>query len=261
MTKPKTSPKKPELRDPTAGEIDAMRLAKERRAARPSRVSLKGMEKEGVVVKIQNPHSDGDGWHEHLTAAFGTRSDQFASWGLLRLTTAGANKGQLNELAANAALAIMEAVAPQDELEAAIGLQIIACNEASLDFLSRARLNAGEYVDTAAAYTNMATKASRTMAVHLEALTKLRSGGKQQVIVKHVYVQGNAVVGDGAQAVFGAVETGVAGGFDGKPDQPLALASVADVGVMPMRSEDEEREAVPRASDPRPEAMSDARRK
>lgn len=46
------------------------------------------------------------------------------------------------------------------------------------------------------AISGLALKLTRTFATQIEALAKLRNGGKQQVEVRHVYVNGNAVIGD-----------------------------------------------------------------
>ena len=98
--------------------------------------------------------------------------------------------------------------------------------------------------------------ASRTMATHVETLAKLRSGGKQQVIVKHVYINGNAVVGDGTQAVFGDV----GGRGDGGPDHPQSHAQPAANALIPaLLSEDASGLAVPVAGGQRAATLPDAR--
>lgn len=260
--KTKPSEQKVELREPTPGELVAIAAAKESRAQRPRRASVSVKFKPDGVMTISNPHTDPDGWTEHVTETFGTASPAFANQSLNRLANAvGVSRPEVTTGELNAALAIMGAIAPRDELEAAIGEQIIAAHVASMDFLRRARNNAGEYRDSAAAYTSMATKVSRTMVAHVEALTKLRSGGKQTHEVRYVYVNGPAVFGDGTQAVFGGVGTQGGGGFCGKAGQPHAVAGLADASGLQVWSEDPQRQAMPISSGGGAEAMPDAWRR
>lgn len=209
---------------------------------------------------IRNPHTDGAGWHAHMTDSFGTSSEAFSNQSFVRIANAVADSQKPpTELQANAALALMGAIAPRDELEAAIAEQIIAAHMASLDFLHRARLNAGEYVETAAAYTSMATKVSRTMTAHVETLARLRSGGKQIHEVRYVYVNGPAVIGDNAQAVFGGPEGGVRTENVDQPHGQPALAYIPGSPVPALRSEDPGRDALSRAGDPGAEALQEPR--
>lgn len=235
----KTAPPPPELPDPTAGENKAIELAKASLAERPHRVRISHEMKPDRVLSISHPHSDGRGWGDHLTDTFGTASHTFCEQSLVRLATITKDQGtpMATEAQINGALAIMGAVAPRDELETLIGEQIIAAHMASLDFMARARANAGEYRDSAAAYTNMATKASRAMATHIEALSKLRSGGKQTHEVRYVYVNGPAVFGDHNQTVFGGVGTHEGGGPSGKPGQPHVAGAPSPL-CPPVWSED-----------------------
>lgn len=251
------------LKPPGPRTAEAVEVARARQSQRPLRVAVHQASAEPGVLATGPTHSDVEGWGEHLTATFGTTSRAFCSQAMLRLANATKDRGVSvpSEDQTNAALALMGAIDPENELEAAIGEQIIATHIASLDLLARARSNAVEYVDAAAAYVNMATKVSRTMALHVETLAKLRSGGKQQVIVKHVYVQGNAVVGDGNQAVFGGVETGGRGGVERNRDQspaPLALAGGAAASGLTLWSEDPQGLSLPIAGSAREAALSDA---
>jgi hypothetical protein len=122
-----------------------------------------------------------------------------------------------SEAQINAALALLGAIAPRDELETVPGEQIVAAHVLSMELMHQAKCS--DTIPKMEAYTSMATKLSRSMATHIDALGKLRSGGKQQVIVKHVYVQGDAYVGDSGQAVFGGFDAQGGGPGDGKPSQ------------------------------------------
>jgi len=259
---PNVEAAEPSVRDPTAHEVRAIVDARRAYEARPTRAKVKLQGTEGSTLKLSNAHNDTDGWAIHLADMIGTSSRAFTDETIRQLANAVSNgRTTVTEVELNSALALMGAVAPKDELEAAIGVQIVASHFASLDFLSRARSNAGEYRETAEAYAGMATKVSRTMAAHVETLTKLRSGGKQTHEVRYVYVNGPAVFGDGTQAVFGGVGTQGGGGFCGKAGQPHAVASLADAAGLQMWGEDPQRQALPIARGVGSEAMPDAWRR
>lgn len=251
-----------DLREPTEAEAKAIAAAEEILAARPSRV-VANVEKIGPagVLTVQQPHSNGEGWSKQLVATLGTSSPDFADEALKRVANAvGDGRSTVTTSQYSGALALMGGIDPQNELEAAIGEQIIAAHVASMDFMRRARCNAGESFEIAAAYANMATKVSRTMATHVETLAKLRSGGKQQVVVKHIYVQGDAYVGDDGQAVFGGVEGQGGGGGGRKAGQPHTQPhTLAYAPGEPLWGADADGIAMPSASGSRSEALSDAR--
>ena len=252
----------PTFRQPTQAEREAIEAAKASIVGRPTRAEVKLHGVSGGTLSLGQAHADGTGWNAQLTDVFGTSSRAFSSQALARVATAvkdGRGSGPTEEQT-NAALALMGAIAPRDELEAAIGEQIIATHLASLDLLARARLNAGEYVGSAAAYTTMATKVSRTMATHVEALAKLRSGGKQTHEVRYVYVNGPAVFGDHAQTVIGGAGTLAGGGENTKPGQSLAQINDGSSRLPEMWSQDPGRDALPVPRGEGSAAMSDARR-
>lgn len=256
---------KPELREPTAGEAAAIAKARQRNAERPARPSLAVTTTGTAAITISNQHTDRKGWFDHLADVVGTNSEDFLNEVIQRLGGAVATRvGDERHVTArqgelNAALALMGAIAPKDELEAALGEQIIAAHIASMDFMRRARANAGENRHTSEAYTNMATKVSRTMATHVETLTKLRTGGKQRIEV--IYVNGPAVIGDHAQTVIGAEGQGEARRISAQPLGPDHFASLEAAPGVPMPGQDAARDALPITSNPGAEAVQDSRRK
>jgi hypothetical protein len=258
MPRKKAAPAaKPVLREPTEAEHAAGVAALAAQARRPARPSL-AIGHKGDGMTIGNPHTDWRGWNAQIGEAFGSASEDSAHQAFGRLGAIAREKTEpISEGRANAMLALMSAIAPRDELEAAIGEQIVAAHLASMEFLSRAKMNAGEYRDTAVAYVNAATKLSRTMAVQVETLAKLRGGGRQRIEVIHV--NGPASFGDGAQiyAPWGGGER------PGNPDQchaPAQLAHIAPAPGVPMRGQDPEGHALPIAGREEPEAVPDARR-
>lgn len=207
------------LRPPTGDEVVASEEAAVLLGKRPGRVQVRQARGAQGVFRIGPPHSDAAGWSAQLTNTFGTRSASFAEQSFGHLATAIRDKGAVfpTDAQADYALAMMGAIAPRDELETALGEQIISAHIASLEFLSRARMNAGEYRDTALAYVRAATKLSRTMAGLVETLAKQRAGGRQRIEV--VYVNGPAVIGDNAQTIISEGEAAPVG-IRGQPHAP-----------------------------------------
>lgn len=260
MTKPKktkTAPA-PDLRDPTPAEIKAGQEAAEQQAARPGRATVNWLVS-GDAVFVENPHTDARAWHDSLMEAFATSSGDFANDTLLKLNSVlGQIGGGTGSARLNAALALIGGLAPTDEGQTAIAVQIAATHAASMNMTARAVQNANSgYLEAASSYTNMATKLSRTMAAHIEALTKLRGGGRQ--VIEHRYYQvnaENALVGDNSQAIFQAPAEG---GKNANPRQPREALALAHEPGAEMPCPQPAGEAVPVAGHAREEAMSTSR--
>lgn len=248
-------------REPTARERRAIEAAKAAQAARPARAEVVLDAVKDNTVKLSLPHTDRGGAQALIYEALGTASHGFADNSLMALINSVTPKAaDLGQQHYDAGLALMGAIAPANELETAIGLQIVATHYAALDMTQRARLNAGEYVNSAAAYTNMAAKFSRTMAAHLEALAKLRNGGTQTHEVRYVYVNGPAAFGPGATAAAYGGGGGGAGNLD-QSHAPLAIGSDGGEACPPMWSQDPERYALSGAGGDGSETLQDARRR
>ena len=102
--------------------------------------------------------------------------------------------------AGKAALAALEGIGPQDELEGQLAAQMVATHNAAMECLRRAMLPE----QTTAGLDISLKHAAKLLAVYcrqLETLDKHRGKGQQKVTVEHVHVH------DGGQAVVGTVET------------------------------------------------------
>lgn len=91
----------------------------------------------------------------------------------------------------NAALAVLDGLKPENEVEAMLISQMIASSDAALRCMGMLSTIAG-----AETYGNIAVKLMRTFTAQAEALAKLRRKGEQVVRVVHVHPGGQAVVGD-----------------------------------------------------------------
>jgi hypothetical protein len=247
------------IRDPTPAEDAMLDKAKERQEARPVRSSVDLKRTRDGALTITNPHTRASDWSTALREVFASSSPDFAADSMSKLGAVRRRTGKDGEAVEtvgtgfNADLALIAGFDPQNEAEAAIAVQFVICHNASASLLARGVQNADAgYVEAAAAYTGMAAKLSRALVGYVEALAKLRGGGKQQVEVKHVYVNGNAVVGN--------VTTGGGGAAENRTQPHAPGLEFAPGEAMPCAVETD-RAAMPSAGGAREGALSNARRR
>jgi hypothetical protein len=160
-----------------------------------------------VRVKLQRPDAyqnqtcppDGEikDWEARLNKALGTVSPDFS---LLQLQGAARSPyGTISETAINAALAMIEAAAPRDELEGALAVQMACCHAAATAVIGKLQ---GALLGSERRIAVLGSTAARLMkafAMQMEVRRRLRIGGHQFVRVEHVHIN------DGGQAVIGNV--------------------------------------------------------
>ena len=141
-------------------------------------------------------------WWKRLGKALGTTSSAFVQASMFHLQAAARLPcSGISEIAVNAALAYIEAVAPEDEIQAALAVEMACCHMAAMAVL--ARLGGGHGSDRRVIAT--ATAAARLMRAHaeqVEVLRRLRRGPDQVIRIERVDVH------DGGQAIVGGVKTG-----------------------------------------------------
>ena len=101
---------------------------------------------------------------------------------------------------ANASLASILEIDPQDSVELMLATQMTTVHNMSLEMSRRVMLSEQTF-EGVDANINRTTKLMRTFTSQIEALNKYRNKGKQQITVKHQ----NVNVNDGGQAVIGDV--------------------------------------------------------
>jgi hypothetical protein len=163
-----------------------------------------------VRVKLQRPDAyteqtcppDGEikAWEARLNKALGTVSPDFVKTSLLQLQGAARSPyGTVSETAINAALAMIEAAAPRDEIEGALAVQMACTHAAAMAVL--AKLDSGFGTERRiAALGSTAARLMKVFTLQVELLRRLRHGGQQFVRVEHVHVN------DGGQALIGNVK-------------------------------------------------------
>jgi hypothetical protein len=170
-------------------------MSEQRRRDRPVRIKL--VRPDAYSPQTCPPDGERQQWWEHLNQALGTVSSDFVNVSLLQLQAAARSPyGTISETAMNAALAMIVAVAPKDEIEAALAVQMSCTHAASMAILGK--LDSGFGTERRiATFASAAARLMRAFAMHVEVLRRLRNGGHQLVRVEHVHVN------DGGQAVIG----------------------------------------------------------
>jgi hypothetical protein len=242
---------------PDEQEARAMLEAANRLEARRSPFKAKAAKAaDGSLTSIGPDHADAMGWSFRLRDTFGTASHDFAISSLNALIKNTAGKKGIDEVALNAALAVLDGVRPRDEIEGMLAAQMSVTHSLAMELLSRAKH--AELVPQFESAGNMAVKLLRTYTAQAEALAKLRRGGEQMVRVEHVHVY------PGGQAVVGNVNHRGGGGVHERSEQPHAAddpRALTFAPGPPLRCAYQEREAVPIAGSDRKETLSDARRR
>jgi hypothetical protein len=262
----------PKRQPPNRIEKAQIEKAKTRTKRRFPRIAMHIEDRRVGARVIYAHHSDDQGQEYRLADTFGTRSRHFVHAMLKSLGTVtedhsetlGITPGTANEDAFNAALAVIDGVRPQDEIEAMLAAHMAVTNLALLELVARTRDGIaghpyqGSGIKRLDVLGNLTTKFMRTFTMQVEALARKRSKGEQNVTVKHVHVHA------GAQAVVGVVNHRARGvrkngvqADEREPDKPAALP----VSECPsMRSADQEREPLSMPSDQQG-TMSIARRR
>jgi hypothetical protein len=197
---------------PNPVECAEIEKARKRTKARAPRIAM-NIEQRGSAGRAFYPdHSDEEGHRYRLADTFGTRSLEFVRSMLNGLGIATAdhlldydfNPGRPNQVALNAALAVISGVRPKDEIEATLGAHMALTNIALLDLFARTRGSIanhkyeGDGIKRLDVLGNLTNKFMRTYTMQIEALARKRRKGEQHIRVKHVHVYagGQAIVGN-----------------------------------------------------------------
>ena len=196
----------------------------------PVRAYVKWSRREDGAFVLASPHTDIEGWALHLAAALGSTSTSFATQQLTALEAATRRRGakvsdETDPL--NAALAIVQAIGPENELETALAVQMAGCHALSCEMMSLTK--SADTTDRLVAYGNLAIKFQRTFTAQVEALARMRGKGQQTVRVEHVTVHpgGQAIVGDVHHHPRGA------GAQEKGQDQPHGTGQPAERPALP----------------------------
>jgi hypothetical protein len=164
----------------------------------PVRVKL--WETDGRLAKVRAPDRDKQTLRQRLNKALGTTSFDFVNASLFDLQAVARTPfGRISENRLNAALAMIEAAAPKNEIEGALAVQMACTHAAAMAVLGKLESAFGSD-RRIAAVGSAAARLLRAYAMQVEVLRRLQNGGQQYVRVEHVHVN------DGGQAVIGNVK-------------------------------------------------------
>jgi hypothetical protein len=247
---------------PNPVERAAIEKARKRTKARTPRIVMHVEDRGKAGTVVYPAHSDEEGHQYRLADTFGTRSLQFVYSMLKGLGKAtedhssglDLSPGSPDQLAFNAALAVIGGVQPKDETEAILAAQMALSNIALLDLFARTRAAIaghryeGDGIRRLEVLGNLTNKFMRTYAMQLDALARKRRKGEQNIGVEHVHVHA------GGQAIVGNVSHRGGRGLTKNDQQPCEggheKPTAHPISDSPsVRSADQEWEALPVASD------------
>lgn len=176
--------------DGSPHELDAVRAATAARDALPYRVAMRVEETRQHYFTVTAREGSAAAMVALLSQALGSRLQDFIDTAVHNVIEATAG----DEAATNAAFATIAAIAPKDEYEASLAVQIVTA-EAAAQQMIRGAIR-GSTLKGVAAYGNLATKFQRTALAARETLSRHRTGGVQTVKHVHVNEGGQAIVAD-----------------------------------------------------------------
>jgi hypothetical protein len=162
----------------------------------PVRVAL--LRADAYAEQTGPPDGETKDWWSRLNKALGTVSTDFVRASLLQLQGAARSPyGTISEMAINAALAMIEAAAPRDELEGALAVELACTHMAAMSVPAKMDSGLGTERRTAA-FGSTAARLMKAYAMQMEVLRRLRTGAQQVVRVEHVHINngGRAVIGN-----------------------------------------------------------------
>jgi hypothetical protein len=243
---------------PTSAEKRQIRKAQKQVAAKvPAPEVCIGQDAHGHPV-LGLPHTDEAGWQAQMKAAFGTVSGAFVDAEILRLLAAlQATRDDLPlETKVNAALAVIAGVAPQNEVEALLAVQMAMTHIVAMRMLTELnRLSPHVSPAGVTIAGTVSTKLLRAFAGQAEALAKLRRPAVQVVRVERVNVAA------GGQAIVGTVTHPGHGGYPENQDQPYGTeheGAREPATDTPVRGEAAGRLALPEGESQGPDTLSAA---
>ena len=241
---------------PGNAEKQEIAAATMRHEERPPRVAINIEQPENESVKISPTHSDDAGWQTRLKDALGTSSPAFVDIELARLLSAFRDgAGVIDARAVNAALAVIDGLKPENEIEAMLALQMAVTHGLAMKFSARLYSGKIETIPQQDSAALTLSRLQRAFTTQLDSLSNLRRGGRQKVVVEHVHVY------QGGQAIVGNIthnREGVSVENSGQAHAADDRRALAPTASAQMRGSNPAREALPIPNCERQEAVPDA---
>jgi hypothetical protein len=247
----------PKKREPSDRQKAELAKAKERANARRPPLPLDARKSAAGNTEVGSKTTDQELYYDRLLDVTGTESEIWMN-GLVSslLNAAGERDADKASASLLEGLAFLNGLGPRDEVEAALAVQMFAMHRMAMAASQRA--GAAEMRDQYRDYANISVKAMRTYVAQVEALAKLRSGGKQQVEVRYVYVDAR-----GGQNIIGSQVAPRGGGAQpafGHQSHTPGLTGLPFAPGVAVWGEDAEGDALPLPCREEPQTLQDARR-
>ncbi len=205
-TKAATPAEKPEPTEAERGEVCDYLARVKARGQRPLCFTVQ--RRAGQSVQLTQTHV-----HPHVAVirmmnALGTTSADLAERlvsQILNATHLQPSSEPVKEHTLNAALGAVAGIAPRDEAEAMLAVQMVGVHWLAMELLRQVGAT-----DSRAQFTdagNLVVKLLRTYTAQLEALNRYRSAGEQRVVVQHQHV--NVTADAAAVQVNGGANRGI----------------------------------------------------
>jgi hypothetical protein len=250
--------------EPTAAERGEVRdyIARVKaRGRRPLRFTVKHRPGKPLQLDQINVHPDVAAFR--MMNALGTTSvdlaDRLVSQ-ILNATHLQLSGEPISENTLNAALGAVAGIAPRDEAEALLAVQMVGVHWVAMAMLRQVAATDSRLLFNDAG--NMVVKLLRTYTAQLEALKRYRSAGEQRVVVQHV----NVTAEQAAIQVTGGADPaprgeGVAPKAEERAHAQSDTACLAHAPEPAMPCPDPARDAMPAAGGEREGPLPDARRR
>jgi len=164
----------------------------------PSRVAASVRQREGSLQRVAEPlDGDHDAWRRNIQEALGTTSPHFAEACLQRLIGACTlpNEPVTRSTGLSAALALIQGLAPENEVQAALAVDAACLHAAATNVLDRLGPGGGDR--RLVMLATAATRLERAFHSALETYYRIKRGNTQVIRVEKLEVQagGQALVG------------------------------------------------------------------
>jgi len=184
------------------------RLAKYLELLKREPVKFKKSDRESNVLVLEIQEGDQEILATKMLESFGTPDNELQMFLLNQVvqtfrgyvSSEGFDYSRMTEFSNNA-MALLNGIQPQDEIEGMLAVQMIAVHNIAMETMKLAMIT-GQPPQWIESNVNHATKMLRTFTAQMEALKRYRTGGQQKVTVEHVHVTA------GGQAIVGVVNRG-----------------------------------------------------
>jgi len=144
--------------------------------------------------ELRPPINDHELWVARLAQALGTADPSLMEQLLSQVSHCVLKVDA--EKALNTAVAAIAGIAPRDQLEALLAVQMVSVHNTALELIRRVLIQ-DQTVEGVSLGVHRATQLLRTFTAQVETLVRYRTRGQQKVVVEHVHVErgGQAIVG------------------------------------------------------------------